>query len=81
MKLLIIALVFSNFAFAVKPAEKKPRKTVFVPAKAKAVAKKEALKKEVVKKEEDCDDKAKKKVEIKEDSINLLGGTQGCTLE
>lgn len=32
------------------------------------------------KKEEDCDEKAKKKVEIKEETISLTGNT-GCTLE
>jgi hypothetical protein len=32
-------------------------------------------------KEEDCDKKAEKKIEIKEESINLLGGNTGCTLE
>ncbi len=31
-------------------------------------------------KEEDCDDKAKKKIEIKEETISLSGNT-GCTLE
>ena len=30
--------------------------------------------------EEDCDDKAKKPIEIKEDTISLSGNT-GCTLE
>jgi len=33
-----------------------------------------------VKKEEDCDDKAKKKIEIKEEIISLTGNT-GCSLE
>ena len=32
------------------------------------------------KNEEDCDDKAKKPIEIKEDSISLTGNT-GCTLD
>lgn len=31
-------------------------------------------------KEEDCDDKAKKPIEIKEETISLSGNT-GCTLE
>lgn len=31
-------------------------------------------------KEEDCDDKAKKPIEIKEDTISL-GGNTGCTLD
>ena len=36
--------------------------------------------KDETKKEEDCDDKAKKKIEIKEETISLTGNT-GCTLE
>lgn len=31
--------------------------------------------------EEDCDDKAKQKVEIKEEGISLSGGDAGCTLD
>lgn len=33
-----------------------------------------------LKKEEDCDDKAKKVVEIKPETISLGGGNTGCTL-
>jgi hypothetical protein len=40
----------------------------------------EVTKVEESKKEEDCDDKAKKKIEIKEETISLTGNT-GCTLE
>jgi hypothetical protein len=36
--------------------------------------------KEETKKEEDCDEKAKKKIEIKEETISLTGNT-GCSLE
>jgi hypothetical protein len=39
-----------------------------------------SLSKADVKKEEDCDDKAKKPIEIKEDSISLSGNT-GCSLD
>ncbi len=39
-----------------------------------------SLTKAEVKKEEDCDDKAKKPIEIKEDSISLSGNT-GCSLD
>jgi hypothetical protein len=39
-----------------------------------------ALTKTEVKKEEDCDDKAKKTIEIKEDTISLSGNT-GCSLD
>lgn len=35
---------------------------------------------EVTAAEEDCDDKAKKPIEIKEETISLSGNT-GCTLE
>lgn len=31
--------------------------------------------------EEDCDDKAKQKVEIKDEGISLSGGDAGCTLD
>lgn len=44
-----------------------------------AAVKKEQIKAEA-KKEEDCDDKAKKPIEIKEDTISLTGNT-GCTLD
>ena len=44
-----------------------------------AAVKKEQLKAED-KKEEDCDDKAKKPIEIKEDTISLTGNT-GCSLD
>lgn len=40
----------------------------------------ETVKAETVKGEEDCDDKAKKPIEIKEDSISLSGDA-GCTLD
>jgi hypothetical protein len=40
----------------------------------------EVTKVEESKKEEDCDDKAKKKIEIKEETISLTGNT-GCSLE
>ncbi len=33
-----------------------------------------------LKKEEDCDDKAKKPVEVKVETITLGGGNTGCTL-
>lgn len=33
------------------------------------------------KKEEDCDDKAKKPVEIKPETISLSGGDTGCSLD
>ncbi len=73
MKLLVIALVISNVAMSTPEAK---RKTVSVqPIKTATKSK------DVAKTEEDCDEKAKKKVEIKEDSINLLGGNTGCTLE
>ena len=49
--------------------------------------KKEAVKKAetkpvhpALKKEEDCDDKAKKPIEIKPETISLGGGNTGCSL-
>ena len=33
-----------------------------------------------LKKEEDCDDKAKKPIEIKPETISLGGGSTGCSL-
>ncbi len=31
--------------------------------------------------EEDCDDKAEKEIEIKEETISLTGGDTGCSLD
>jgi hypothetical protein len=31
--------------------------------------------------EEDCDTKAKKKIEIKEETIDLTKGTEGCSID
>jgi len=46
-----------------------------------AVVKKEMAKKNAaVKKEEDCDKKAKKPIEIKEETISLGSGATGCVL-
>lgn len=46
----------------------------------KAEIKTKPLAKTPVKKEEDCDDKAKKPIEIKEETISLSGNT-GCSLD
>ena len=46
--------------------------------KEETAVKNETLKADV--KKEDCDDKAKKPIEIKEDSISLTGNT-GCSLD
>lgn len=54
--------------------EKTPTPKVSEPAKAAETAA------AVDVKEEDCDDKAKQPVEIKEEGISLSGNT-GCTLE
>jgi len=44
------------------------------------VAVKKTEQKDAVVKEEDCDDKAKKVIEIKEETISLTGNT-GCSLD
>ena len=72
MKTLFLIALFSVTACQAK--EKPATNTTVTETKTKTTAPKA---------EEDCDDKAAaaKKVEIKEDSINLLNNTAGCTLE
>ncbi len=78
MKFLIVLGLLSSLAFA-QTHTKKP--AVSSPAKkttAKTMPKHPALQ---TKKEEDCDEKAKKPIEIKPQSISLSGGNTGCSLE
>lgn len=79
MKIFLAAILLSSFAFAA-PAEKK--KTLPV-TDAEATVKREKLAKDKLKalniEEEDCDEKAKKPVEIVPETISL-GGNAGCTL-
>ncbi len=76
MKILISLLIVSSCVFAnsTKPKAQVPAKAVKTETKATGIPGKDQ------KKEEDCDDKAKKTVEIKPESISLTGNT-GCTLE
>lgn len=79
MKLLVVvsllSLAFNCFAEG-KPVRNYPvlDKLGVKPETSKTVKKTE------VKKEEDCDDKAKKPIEIKQETISLSGNT-GCSLD
>lgn len=73
MKLFLFLIVVSLSCNALTPAKKEAPKKVVKTTEAKPVH--PALKKV----EEDCDEKAKKKVEIKPETISLTGNT-GCTL-
>lgn len=72
MKLVFLSLLFAFNAFAIKPMPVKKK------AEPKVVQTKPVH--PVLKKEEDCDDKAKKPIEIKPETISLGGGNTGCTL-
>lgn len=61
-------------------ASNAPKKTLPVSKVETAVKAEQAKAKTAEKKEEDCDDKAKKPIEIKEESISLSGNT-GCSLD
>ena len=65
-------MIVSLSCNAVTPAKKE------VPTKKKTAEVKPVH--PALKKEEDCDDKAKKVVEIKPETISLGGGNTGCTL-
>ena len=75
MKVLIAAFLFSSVAMAVAPETKKNPPVKKVEQKVTN----EKLKM-LDKKEEDCDDKAKKPVVIVPETISLGGGNAGCTL-
>ena len=69
---------------AVSAAPEKTKKTLPISKAEKTVKendKKKALGKFDKKAEPDCDEKAKKPVEIIPESISLSGGTAGCTLD
>jgi hypothetical protein len=78
MKAFILMMFVSLSCNALSPAKKETTtKTV------KTVTTKTTETKTVhpaLKKEEDCDDKAKKPIEIKPETISLGGGNTGCTL-
>ncbi len=76
MKAFILMMIVSLSCNAISPAKKETTTT-------KTVTTKTTETKSVhpaLKKEEDCDDKAKKPVEIKPETISLGGGNAGCTL-
>jgi heat shock protein HslJ len=80
MKFVIALLFVSSFAVAAPTGTKK----VLPVTKEEEAVKKDKLAQEKLKmldkKEEDCDEKAKKPVEIKPESLSLSGNA-GCTLE
>ena len=72
MKAFFLMMIVSLSCNAISPAKKET-----------AVKKKTVETKSVhpaLKEEEDCDDKAKKPIEIKPETISLGGGNTGCTL-
>ncbi len=75
MKAFILMMIVSLSCNAISPAMKESKKTT---VKTKTTETKSVH--PALKKEEDCDDKAKKPIEIKPESISLGGGTAGCTL-
>jgi hypothetical protein len=80
MKLVIIFFLMSFFSYAGPKAQ---QKTLPV-SKLEEVVKNDKMVndklKKIKKETEDCDEKAKKKVEIKPESISLTGNT-GCSLD
>ncbi len=72
MKVFILMMLVSLSCNAVTPAKK-----IETPAKKQVTETKPVH--PILKKEEDCDDKAKKPVEIKPETISLGGGNTGCT--
>lgn len=81
MKVLIAALFISSVALAANNGQKRilPVTKEQEQIKKDKVAQ-EKLKALGIKEDEDCDEKAKKPVEIKPESISLSGNA-GCTLE
>lgn len=87
MKFLIALMIFSSLASAAPQGKAKilPVTKEEEMVKKDKIAREKAAKEKLKmldKKEEDCDDKAKKPVEIKPESLSLSGGlgTAGCTL-
>jgi hypothetical protein len=81
MKFVIVAIFVSSFAIAAPEASKR----ILPVTKEQEAVKRDKIAQEKLKmldkKEEDCDEKAKKPVEIKPETISLGGGTAGCSLE
>ena len=76
----LLALTLSCNAETASPKKTLPISKLELGLKADAAKSKTGVN-TVGKKEEDCDDKAKKVIEIKEEKISLGGGDTGCTLE
>lgn len=74
MKVFILMMLVSLSCHALSPATKKETP----PAKKQVTETKPVH--PALKKEEDCDDKAKKPIEIKPETISLGGGNTGCSL-
>ena len=72
---IVLALVASSAVYAGPSATKRA-----APVQKEIEAAKKETSKTTTKKEEDCDDKAKKPIEIKEETISLSGNA-GCSLD
>ncbi len=78
---LTFGILFALLAMSCQAETSTSKKSLPVNAAEQAVIKNEASKVKLPdEKEEDCDDKAKKTVEIKPESISLTGNT-GCSLD
>lgn len=81
MKVFIVLVLFSNIVMAAPAGQ---TRILPVTKEDKAVQKDKIAKEKLKmldKKEADCDEKAKKPVEIKPESISLGSGTAGCSLD
>lgn len=79
MKFLVLTLLVTTAAYAAPKATQK----ILPVTKEEEAVKRDKVAQEKLKaldKKEDCDEKAKKPVEIKPEAITL-GGNAGCTLE
>lgn len=79
MKVFVLAMLMTTSVFAAPTAKQK----ILPVTNDQEVVKKDKVTQDKLKaleKKEDCDDKAKKPVEIKAESISLTGNT-GCSLE
>jgi len=80
MKKILVLFVISimGLSLSVISKEVAPKKKKVSQVKSSKV---EKLIDEKLKPKEDCDDKAKKVIEVKPESISLGGGDTGCSLE
>ncbi len=77
MKIAMLFLCFLSIVVWAKPVATKIAKPVQKTPEVKVISGMPGEKKV----EEDCDDKAKKKVEIKPEGISLLNNSAGCSLD